>query len=51
MMASKTTSVKKYIVRLSSEKRIEALLRKGKSPAQPLLDALALVEGRCFENR
>jgi hypothetical protein len=39
MMAAKEISVKKYIVRLSGEERerLEALIRKGKSPAQRLL--------------
>ena len=34
MMASKEISAKKYVVRLSGEERerLEALLRKGKSP-------------------
>jgi predicted DNA-binding protein len=35
-MAAKEISVKKYVVRLSAEERerLEALIRKGKSPAQ-----------------
>ena len=35
-MAAKEISVKKYVVRLSGEEReqLEALIRKGKSPAQ-----------------
>ena len=43
-MAAKEISVKKYVVRLSGEERerLEALLRKGKSPAQRLLKALLL---------
>ena len=38
-MATKELSVKKYVVRLSGEEReqLEALIRKGKSPAQRLL--------------
>jgi transposase len=38
-MAAKEISVKKYVVRLSVEERdlLEALIRKGKSPAQRLL--------------
>jgi hypothetical protein len=38
-MAAKEISVKKYVVRLSGEERerLEALLRKGKSPAQRML--------------
>jgi hypothetical protein len=41
MMAAKEISVKKYVVRLSDEERerLEALIRKGKSPAQRLLKA------------
>ena len=40
-MAAKEISVKKYVVRLSGEEReqLEALIRKGKSPAQRLLKA------------
>jgi Homeodomain-like domain len=40
-MAAKGISVKTYIVRLSGEERerLEALIRKGKSPAQRLLKA------------
>ena len=40
-MAAKEISVKRYVVRLSGEERerLEALLRKGKSPAQRLLKA------------
>src|SRR6266702_7978847 len=51
MMASKTTSVKKYVVRLSSEERerLEALLRKGKSPAQRLLKARILLKADVSE--
>jgi predicted DNA-binding protein len=39
MMAAREISVKKYVVRLSDEERerLEALIRKGKSPAQRLL--------------
>jgi len=38
-MAAKEISVKKYVVRLSGEERerLEALIRKGKSPAQRCL--------------
>ena len=38
-MAGKEIAVKKYVVRLSSEERqqLEALIRKGKGPAQRLL--------------
>ena len=40
-MAAKEISVKKYVVRLSGEERgrLEALIRKGKSPAQRLPQA------------
>jgi hypothetical protein len=46
-MAAKEISVKKYVVRLSGEERerLEALLRKGKSPAQRLLKARILLKG------
>ena len=45
-MAGKEISVKKYVVRLSTEERdrLEALLRKGKSPAQQLLKARILLK-------
>jgi hypothetical protein len=45
-MAAKETSVKKYVVRLSGEEReqLEALIRKGKSPAQRLLKARILLK-------
>src|SRR5258707_13320013 len=45
-MAAKEISVKKYVVRLSREERerLEALLRKGKSPAQRLLKARILLK-------
>src|SRR3979490_2205101 len=45
-MAAKEISVKKYVVRLSGEERggVEALLRKGKSPAQRLLKARILLK-------
>jgi hypothetical protein len=45
-MAGKEISVKKYVVRLSREERerLEALLRKGKSPAQQLLKARILLK-------
>jgi hypothetical protein len=46
MMAAKEISVKKYVVRLSGEERerLEALIRKGKSPAQRLLKARILLK-------
>src|SRR6201987_2525156 len=45
-MAAKDISVKKYVVRLSGEEReqLEALIRKGKSPAQRLLKARILLK-------
>ena len=45
-MAGKEISVKKYVVRLSAEERdrLDALLRKGKSPAQQLLKARILLK-------
>jgi hypothetical protein len=45
-MAGKEILVKKYVVRLSPEERdrLEALLRKGKSPAQQLLKARILLK-------
>ncbi|MBV8443533.1 MAG: helix-turn-helix domain-containing protein [Hyphomicrobiales bacterium] len=45
-MAGKVILVKKYVVRLSAEERdrLEALLRKGKSPAQQLLKARILLK-------
>jgi hypothetical protein len=45
-MAVKEISVKKYVVRLSGEERerLEALVRKGKSPAQRLLKARILLK-------
>jgi len=46
IMATKEISVKKYVVRLSGEEReqLEALIRKGKSPAQRLLKARILLK-------
>jgi hypothetical protein len=48
-MAGKDVAVKKYVVRLSAQERteLEALIRKGKSPAQRLLKARIFVEGGC----
>src|SRR3954464_14411869 len=45
-MAAKEISVKKYIVRLSGNEReqLEALIRKGKSPANRLLKARILLK-------
>ena len=45
-MAGKTRWVKRYVVRLSAEERqhLEAMIRKGKSPAQRLLKARILLK-------
>ncbi len=45
-MATKEISVKRYVVKLSDEERrhLEALLRKGKSPARRLLKARILLK-------
>lgn len=50
-MAAKTISVKKHVVRLSAEERerLEALIRKGKSPAQRLLKARILLKADISE--
>jgi Homeodomain-like domain len=50
-MAGKEISVKKYVVRLSGEERerLEALIRKGKSPAQRLLKARILLKADVSE--
>lgn len=50
-MASREISVKKYIVRLGGEERaqLEALIRKGKSPAQRLLKARILLKADVSE--
>ena len=46
IMVAKTPSVKWYVVRLSAEERqqLEAMIRKGKSPAQRLLKARILLK-------
>src|SRR5436190_23985802 len=51
IMAAKEISVKKYVVQLSGEERerLEALLRKGKSPAQRLLKARILLKADVSE--
>src|SRR5258705_10095211 len=51
MMAGREISVKKYVVRLSDEERerLEALIRKGKSPAQRLLKARILLKADVSE--
>ena len=45
-MAARENSVKRYVVRLSADERerLEALIRKGKSPAQRLLKARILLK-------
>jgi hypothetical protein len=45
-MATQTSSIKRYVVKLSGEERaqLEALIRKGKSPAQRLLKARILLK-------
>src|SRR3979411_2364519 len=50
-MAAKEISVKKYVVRLSGaeRERLEALIRKGKSPAQRLLKARILLKADASE--
>jgi transposase len=51
MMAAGSASVKRYVVRLSSEerRRLEAMLRKGKSAAQRLLKARILLQADVSE--
>src|SRR3979411_1294899 len=50
-MAAKEISGKKYVVRLSGNEReqLEALIRKGKSPAQRLLKARILLKADVSE--
>ena len=50
-MATKEISVKRYVVRLSADERelLEALIRKGKSPAQRLLKARILLKADVSE--
>ena len=50
-MAAKEDSVKRYVVRLSADERerLEALIRKGKSPAQRLLKARILLKADVSE--
>src|ERR1700692_2991047 len=51
IMAGKENSVKRYVVRLSADERerLEALIRKGKSPAQRLLKARILLKADVSE--
>ena len=53
IMSSKEISVKKYVVRLSTEERerLETLIRKGKSPARRLLKARILLKADVSEGR
>ena len=50
-MAGKDIAVKKYVVRLSAEEReqLQALIRKGKSPAKRLLKARILLKADVSE--
>jgi transposase len=50
-MAGQEISVKKYVVRLSADERerLEALMRKGKSPAQRLVKARILLKADISE--
>ena len=50
-MAAKEISVKKYVVRLNADEReqLEALIGKGKSPAQRLLKARILLKADVSE--
>src|SRR5712672_1723875 len=52
IMAAKEISVKRYVVRLSADEReqLEALIRKGKSPAQRLLKARILLKADVSES-
>ena len=55
-MAGKDISVKKYVVRLNAGERehLQALIRKGKSPAKRLLKArilCSLIPRRFFNNQ
>lgn len=51
-MARQANSVKRYVVQLSDEERgqLEALIRKGKSPAQRLLKARILLKADVSED-
>jgi hypothetical protein len=51
MMATRANSVKRYVVKLDGEERaqLEALVRKGKSPAQRLLKARILLKADVSE--
>jgi transposase len=51
IMGAKEIAVKRYVVRLSADEReqLEALIRKGKSPAQRLLKARILLKADASE--
>jgi Homeodomain-like domain len=51
MSAREVPAVKKYVVRLSAEERaqLDALIRKGKSSAQRLMDARILLKADVSE--
>jgi hypothetical protein len=51
IMAAKENSVKRYVVRMSADERerLEALIRKGMSPAQRLLKARILLKADVSE--
>jgi len=51
-MAAKAPSVKRHVVRLSAQERqqLEAMIRKGKSPAQRLLKARILLKADVSED-
>ena len=51
-MAARAPSVKRYVVRLSADERreLEAMIRKGKSPAQRLLKARILLKADVSED-
>ena len=52
-MAGKDIAVKKYVVRLGAEEReqLQALIRKGKSPSEALVEGAHSVEGRHLGGR
>ena len=52
-MARRDVPVKKYAVRLSEDerRRLEEMVRKGKSPAKRLLKARILLKARRFRTR
>jgi hypothetical protein len=52
-MAAKEISVKKYVVRLSSEEReqLEALIRKRQERSATAAEGTDIIEGRCIGSR